>query len=340
MCEIYPHLLSKKFVKIKKITPLYNRGSKYGKNPKREKPKRGKINLHYSIDKIKLEYYFVKTPRIQQFLDNLSMADFTSHRTSNKIVECKHNFEWKNESCGTVYVGIIPNWESEEKSDKNIILEYNPNKVNPFKIKELAWLQNIPVALIKVMSFDIAVDMPTPFNTVRMLKRDVREYQCQIGRSEIETRYLGVMGHNHVKLYNKAKEQKIKDMDWTRFEVTCKKINSFSSTLKEFEENIKIPSLYCVCSQIDFTEFELLNDITRLVLESIISDVNNLYTIKDYKTRKKYERLLSQFLNPIDISLKEMADTFNAFGRKFIDNNKNKDWELVDIQELMRNGKK
>ena len=291
--------------------------------------------MNYSIDKVKLKFFYIKTPRVQDFLNSLSMAEFTTHYDSNKITKCKHNFVW-GKGDGSVYVGIIPNWETEEKSDKNIVLEYNPNKVNPFLIEELAWLKNIPQVLIKVMNFDVAVDMPTPYRTVRMLKRDKREYQCEIGHSEVETRYLGELGHNHVKLYNKAKEQKLKDMDWTRFEITCKKINSFSCTLKEFEENIKIPTLYYVCSQINFSEFELLNDTTRIVLESIISDINVLYTIKNYRLRKKYEGLLSQYLNFIDISITQIYKAFKKFGDGFLKYN-NKVPEVVNIDALMRN---
>jgi len=295
-----------------------------------------KLIANYSIDKVKLEFFYIKTPRIQEFLNCLGMANFTTHYESNAITKCKHNFVWGKEGNGSVYVGIIPNWESEVKSDKNIVLEYNPNKVNPFNIKELSWLKNIPKGLIKVMNFDIAVDMPVPYNTVRMGKRDIREQQCWIGHSNWETRYLGAPGHGHIKLYDKAKEQKIKDMNWTRFEITCKKINSFSSTLKEFQENISLPPMYFVCSQIDMFEFEQLNDTTRIVLESIIADINVLYTIKNFRTRKKYESLLNQYMNPVDISISGMCNAFNEFSKNFLDES-NKLHEIINVYALMRN---
>lgn len=291
--------------------------------------------MNYSIDKIKLEFLWVKTDRVQSFLDRLSMSDYTLYYESKKLTSCKHNFKW-GEGDGAVYLGVIPNWENEDRSDKNIVLEYNPNKVDPFLISELVWLKNIPKVCIKVMNFDVAVDMPIPYNTVRMLKRDVREYQCQIGHREVETQYLGELGHNHVKLYNKAKEQKIKDINWTRFEITCKKINSFSTTLKEFEELLKIPMLYYVCAQMSLSEFEQLNDTTRIILESIIADINVLNTIKEYKTRKKYEKLLSQYLNPIDISMSEIFRVYTEFGNSFSENDNQKSFMLIDIYSIMR----
>lgn len=287
--------------------------------------------MYYSIDKIKLEFQWIKVARVQDFLDRLSMSDYTVYYESNKLTNCKHNFKF-GEGDGAIYLGIIPNWENESRSDKNIVLEYNPNKVNPFMLKELVWLKNIPKACIKVMNFDVAVDMPIPYSAIRMLKRDKREYQCSIGHSNIETQYLGELGHNHVKLYDKAKEQKIKDMNWSRFEITCKKINSLSSTLKEFEELIKIPVLYYVCSQISLDEYEQLNDSTRIILESIINDINVLYTIKNYNTRKKYEKLLNQYLNPIDISIDQMYKTYLRFTESFLDDDI---YQVIDVWSIM-----
>lgn len=264
--------------------------------------------LKYSIDKIKLEFQYIKLDRVQSFLNKLSGTDYNDYYESNKVTKCKHNFRYATDE-GSVYVGVIPNWKNESRYDKSIVLEYNPNKVNPFLSDVFSWLKRVPRACIKVMSFDIAVDMYIPYESVRMLKRDKRESFAIFGHSDVETRYLGAMGHNHIKLYNKGLEQKL-NVDWTRFEITVKEINSFSCTLKEFETSIKIPTLYYVCSQIGFDEYEQLNDTTRIILESIIDDINVLYTIKKYDTRKKYEKMLGQFLNPIDISVKNMYKCF------------------------------
>lgn len=288
--------------------------------------------MKYSIDKIKLEFQYIKLDRINSFLSELAGTDYNDYYESNKITKCKHNFRYATDE-GSVYVGIVPNWKNESRYDKSVVLEYNPNKVNPFLSVVFSWLVRVPRACIKVMNFDIAVDMDIPYNSVRMLKRDKRESFGIFGRSQVETRYLGAMGHNHVKLYNKGLEQKL-NVDWTRFEITVKEINSFSCSLKEFETSIKIPTLYHVCSQIGFEEYEQLNDITRIVLESIIADVNVLYTINRYETRKKYEKMLSQFLNPIDISIKDMYKCFigyfdSLFNIDTVDN------DIVEVGELL-----
>ena len=288
--------------------------------------------MKYSIDKIKLEFQYIRLERVQSFLNELSATDYTDYYESNKVTKCKHNFRYATDE-GGVYVGVIPNWKNEERYDKNIVLEYNPNKVNPFLSCVFSWLLRVPRACIKVMNFDIAVDMKIPYSSVRMLKRDKRESFAIFGHSSIETRYLGAMGHNHVKLYDKAKEQKV-NTDWTRFEITVKEINSFSCTLKEFETSIKIPTLYYVCSQIGFDEYEQLNDTTRIILESIIDDVNKLYTIKKYDTRKKYEKMLSKFLNPIDINVYDMYRCFICYSDSLF-NIDTVDNDIIEVGELL-----
>lgn len=216
-----------------------------------------------------------------------------------------------------IYIGVTPNNPKEPKDGctTSIVMEFNPNKINPWLINDLLWLKNVHSSFISVMSFDLALDMDVAYSDVRMLKRDVREKFCKIGKREVETYYLGEVGHNHVKLYNKAKEQKI-DIDWTRFEITCKKINSIAPTLTEFEELIKLPTLYRLNSQIDF-DYNSLRDIERVVLESIISDIQVLYSLKDSRARKKYEQLLSKFLMNIDLNIRDMYSCYIRYINSF-----------------------
>lgn len=266
------------------------------------------LDLKYSVDKIKLEFQYIKTNRVQQFLDNIQYDINYKYYTSNNVTKCQHNFIF-GEGEGTVYCGVVPNWKSENKHDKSIILEYNPNKVNPYLFDKLSWLLNVNKYCIKVMSFDIAVDMNVEYKYLRMLKRDKREYFGILGHGEVETRYLGALGNNHVKLYDKAKEQKLEGVAWSRFEITVKDINSMFCSLGEFKSVVKLPQLYYVNGQIGMEEMKL-KDIDRIVLESIINDVQVLYTIKRYETRKRFEGLLAKFLSAIKLDVNLMFNTF------------------------------
>lgn len=290
--------------------------------------------VRYSIDKIKLHFKYIKLERIKSFLIELEKSNFNKYYESNKVTNCKHNFNF-GESDGVVYVGVVPNWIREERFDKDIILEYNPNKVNPFLIKELAWLLQHNKACIEVMSIDFAIDFKLPYKYFRMLKRDKREYMCSIGHGEVETQYLGALGHNHIKLYDKAKEQKIKDLDWTRLEITCKEIKSLSSQLKDFD-CMSFPTLLIVNADINFDILQL-PDITRIVLESIIQDINVLYTINRYETRKKYEQLLSDFFNSYQVDVNCLYKVYNNYAQIF--NNNTKITSFMDIDLLFHKNK-
>src|SRR3712207_7478951 len=66
--------------------------------------------------------------------------------------------------------------------NKSIVLEYNPNKVDVFEcVPNLKFLKCYPSVLIKLISFDIAVDIPIDYNLIRMLKRDIREKFAMFG---------------------------------------------------------------------------------------------------------------------------------------------------------------
>lgn len=272
--------------------------------------------VKYSIDKIKLHFKYVKYDRIKSFLLELERSDYSRYYESNKITNCKHNFNFCD-SDGVVYVGVVPNWTKESKFDKDIIVEYNPNKINAFLIKELSWLLHHPRSCIEVMSIDFAIDFNLPYSSFRLFKRDKREYMCSIGHSDVETQYLGALGHNHIKLYNKAKEQNV-DYDWTRLEITCKEIKSLSSQLKDFDV-LKFPAMLIVSNDINFDIIQL-PDITRIVLESIIQDINVLYTIKKYDTRKKYEQLLSDFFNSYQVDYNCLYKVYNSYSQMFNNN--------------------
>lgn len=270
-----------------------------------------KNNIRYSIDKVKIEFMYIKTLQVQQFINILAKESSVMYSfESKKCNSCKYNYKISCDN-GYIYLGIIPNWEKESKNDKNIVLEYNPNKVDPYTISYLEFLARIPKSSWRIMSFDIACDIYVAYSNVRMLKRDKREYMSSIGHSEIETRYLGIVGNNHIKLYNKAKEQKLKNKNWTRFEITIKGINNTDCNLEDFKNTIKLPTLYLVNSQLN-NGCSQLKVTTEIVLEAIINDTNLLNRFPS-RTRKKYENLLSQFLNSIDLDIALMYEIYITY---------------------------
>lgn len=297
--------------KTKKDNPLYTIGG-LNMDSIQNGGSRGKrkYSLKYSVDKVKIEFQYIKTNVVQQFLDKLMSnscdVEYSKYYESNKMTNCKHNFNY-GEGSGGIYLGIIPNWRKEERFDKNIVLEYNPNKVDPFMFEVFSWLLKLPLISWHIMNFDIATDIMLPYDTVFMKKRDKRERMRTEGGSAVETRYLGALGNGHIKLYDKAKEQKMEGLDWTRFEITIKEINHPTATLDDFKQACKIPTLYR--KDIQLSAFAL-NDIWNIAVEGILQNTDLLYTIRDYKTRKKMEQVLSEVLENIPVSIDDMYKTY------------------------------
>lgn len=271
------------------------------------------INIKYSVDKVKLRFDNIRLKDIDNMMKRLAV-DCYVYKTyeSKKMTNCRHNYIF-GEKEGAVYLGIIPNWIKEEKNVKSVVIEYNPNKVCPWWFESLQELTYINKINITCMSVDIACDIMEEYQELVMLKRDKREYFAKLGHSEVETQYLGVFGENgHIKFYNKAKERKV-EYPWSRFEITLKGIKDINCSYEEFKTKCKVPNLYKKGLG------DGLKDIERLVLESIVDDVNRLYSIKDYKTRKKYEKLLAQFLNSVDLDVLEMYQTYINFFKCIFD---------------------
>ena len=269
--------------------------------------------VKYSVDKVKIRIDNFRIEDVQVMMNKLSVdsAVYNSYE-SNKMTKCRYNYSI-GEGEGAIYVGIAPNWIKEEKNLKSIVIEYNPNKVFPWFFESLELILWSDKLNWCVMSVDIACDIYEDYSNLVMLKRDKREYFTKIGHSEVETQYLGVFGENgHIKFYNKAKERKV-DIPWSRFEITLKGVKDVDCSFERFKELCKIPVVYMK------NNIEGVKDIERIVLSAMVEDIENLYSIKRYETRKKYEKLLAQFLNPVDIEVCCCYDTFVNFFNSIFD---------------------
>ena len=273
------------------------------------------VNLKYSIDKIKIRIDNLRSDEVQAMMYKLSVDPyvFTSYE-SNKMSKCRYNYII-GESEGAVYVGVTPNWRKEERDVKSVVLEYNPNKISPWFYESLELLVHSNVVNWCVMSVDVACDIMEEYSGLVMLKRDKREYFAKIGHSEVETQYLGAFGENgHIKFYNKAKERKV-EYPWSRFEITLKGIKDINCSFEYFQEFCKVPVMY----QKGEVDGENINDLWLLSLESVIDDIDRLYKIGNYRTRKKMENLLAQTLQSVDININEMYKTYINFFKTIFD---------------------
>lgn len=274
----------------------------------------------YSIDKIKLSF-LCRQEFIQDIMANLGASSNCSSYMTSKLTSCRYNYNMHVQNPYTeanVYVGVEPNWVNNNiDAKRTLIIEYNPNKVEVEQNNEyLNCVHRLSEYQCKVMSMDIAYDMDIPYECLTMGKRDVREYQASLGHSRVETRYLGDLGDAHIKLYNKAKEQGIKDKDWSRFEYTIKDITDVNISREKFTERIKLPKIISQKSQMVMDDV-VKRDVDRLVLMQLASDMTLLSIIKDRRTRKRYEDMLVKTSNVIEISKDRMYDAFDGWRKDF-----------------------
>lgn len=278
------------------------------------------MQLKYSVDKIKYSIPGIDVSGLQYVMCVLgSMSEVDREWTSRKVVECQYNYN----ICigdGVLYFGVNPNYVKANMLDnkyKTVVLEYNPNKVN---LKQFPLIYNLIESrfnLAKVSSFDIAVDIFEPFCNFKMLKRDAREYFCYIGNHDLETQYLGSTKKNgHVKLYNKAKEQKQLSDSWTRFEITIKEIKSLSPTIDSFKKAVNLPLLYRVGKQLTFDDVQLKPS-ERHLLDYYILYPEKLSEITKYQ-RNKYINLINKQLDSVEISVPEMYYTYIDYTKQLL----------------------
>lgn len=188
-----------------------------------------------------------------------------------------------------------------DRVSKNFRLEFNPNHVKSVEDKEII---NTILSYFKNFHFsrlDIALDLYNydlyNYNIVDLSPRKKAYYYDRVGR--LETCYFGAMGSNKfIRIYNKAVEQKLTDLDWWRVELQLrdKYIDIYLEDSTDFLEDIYF---------FKYVSLDNLSVGERATLEYILRDYSRLNEFsKNNKTKYKkiirnleYESL--DFINPI-----------------------------------------
>ena len=120
-------------------------------------------------------------------------------------------------------MGAEHNARPFDKSLVDVVIQYNPNKCKDSEILKYL-LENIFLnnSLTKVKDIDFAIDLPFNIKNIRLV-RDLRSsFRLIDNGGDDLTYYMRKRGSNgHIKLYNKARENKEKH-DKTRYEITLK----------------------------------------------------------------------------------------------------------------------
>lgn len=168
------------------------------------------IKPGWKLDKVKLKYTVRKKEEIQNIINHIEFDTRVLERyESNNFKACRMNYLIRTKE-GNLYIGIgsnQPNLTFDEQM-KTIIIEYNPNKLDAFKIAPyLKDLLLLDIHRREILSLDLAYDMFINISELKYTKRRINEYECRISHENLETVYLRKMGQNgSVRIYDKTLE--------------------------------------------------------------------------------------------------------------------------------------
>jgi len=168
------------------------------------------IQPGWKLDKVKLKYILRKKEEIQKIINNIEVDERAIKRFESKNLKaCRMNYIIETQE-GNLYIGIGSNQPrlTFDEQIKTIVIEYNPNKIDAFKIapylKDLLFLD---IHRREIMSLDLAYDMFINISELEYTKRRKNEYECRISHEKLETIYLRKMGLNgSVRIYDKTLE--------------------------------------------------------------------------------------------------------------------------------------
>lgn len=256
----------------------------------------------YSIDKIKVIIHGVKLEVVQALLDWLAaiIDKDLIYYESKSVSKCYRNFVYKG-----IYLGIDNNWnKSFSAKFKNIVVEYNPNKVSLDEfIVPISFLFN-DTKKIEVMSFDLAMDIEVDISNLIVLKHHELQRMNILSHSTIETYYLGQFNENgFCRIYNKAKESKL-NTTLTRIEIHFKNVGF----LGYYDEilKVKLPNVMVIDNDIDASD-------TNKVLIIACYYMPHLLNILEKRKKKQIKELMKGKLKPIEISIEKIIETYKNF---------------------------
>lgn len=252
----------------------------------------------------------MRTSDAQIIMDKLAMMVNVNSSVKNKRSVCRYNYYVDIDDNNSFWIGFDPNWLKFNSEVKYGRIEFNPAKVSELlEFQSMYGMIRSFVArnLIYPVRFDLAIDMPVSREKVHLIK-DHRLYEEYSLSALNRTQYLGRRNtHGRVKVYNKALELKLQNIDLTRVELT---IDYQSRSYAEV--NSLIPKMYIL----DSFQFPMgVNGSDKLILMSVMSDMALIKELAQVK-RKKIEGYLKHTLLSLELDIKKynyVLDYINTF---------------------------
>lgn len=244
--------------------------------------------IEYKVDMIRFRLPFIDKI-MQIWFDWLNFDEAVEYWESHKINSYRHNWKIKVTTETSIYMGLQQN--SENNSDRTLVIEFNPNKIDISKVENNTFNRLLNFGFksrrdedlekLDVLNFDIAIDISRAIDCLKF--RNTKQIEGYIKSSLGNTYYFGKRGSNgFTKIYDKGAENGSGD-DLTRYEITYKPSCKFDD-VDEIKDLINKTQLVDIYHHID--TWEDINGTDRgLILSIQHPDIR--FTIDDLPRRKR-----------------------------------------------------
>lgn len=278
----------------------------------------------YSVDMIRLKVRVLSSD-VEDFMarysENIEVAYYEDLRFR------KYRYNWNFKVNSIFNNDIVGFWlgfnHGSEKVGQahNLVIEFNPNKCEeiPYLWIVLKRFYSDSKRVVCV-SCDIACDMPVNILDVLYIPHGRRNTKAFNNGGDDMTYYFGSRGDDgHIKIYNKARELGLLDVDLTRYEVT---------------RSIKLPLDQCMYTELDWTCLVDINIIDNYqydlsvdgTCKALIYAIMNGYSLSSIprKYKEKIKKILSEsagntiesisFNKCLNVYISSLIDNISIYG--------------------------
>lgn len=255
----------------------------------------------YSVDMVRLEFDSVSDKAVMNYLDQTMIFNNLDTFTSNNIG--KYRFMWVYDYAdgmhggkmyfrdGTVLedgtkgvrvkVGYLVNVRGGVS--KRGFVEFNPNKCGWNARRLIKGLYDVGCDF-QLVRYDIAIDVPVKRDCIRLV-RDRRKYEYVISNGG-PTEYLGSRNSpGRVKVYDKACELGLQEIDLTRIELTTDCSWGIDDILA------KLPN--CVdYGKLDLTGVSAPVEVVFRMIDDVLTDLDGIGASEEVKQKLVVQKYL------------------------------------------------
>lgn len=266
-----------------------------------------------SVDMVTMTTVF-KQHIIQKYMDRFGDMSNVKGYESTKITDYRYSYIIHS-GVSTVYVGVQHNARNKESGVVDIMIKFNPNKIDYDDIRALVAEVFINNQFTRVKSIDVALDMPINIKSLFPVKPKNISHRYIDNTGDDVTWYFRKRGsHGHTKIYNKRREVLAKNnydigMELTRYEVTLLPgVGLDVMPFYKFEEDLLLSMYVSGDVQLGFD----VNGTDKVLMLACLEHPEFLNELSRDK-KKKIMGYISKYCCQIDLEINSINKVINNY---------------------------